>query len=79
MRKTIRSKRHALIAEAIGDQRKLAGLTQAEVAKRLDRHQPFIANIESGDRRVDLVELIDIAEIIGLDVIGLIEQLRRST
>ena len=79
MRKTIRSKRHALIAEAIGDQRKLVGLTQAEVAQRLDRHQPFIANIESGDRRVDVVELIDIAEIIGLDLIGLIEQLRRSS
>ncbi len=76
MRKSIRSKRHALMAEAIGDQRRAAGLTQAEVAKRLDRHQPFMANIESGDRRVDVVELIDIGEIIGLDVSALVERLR---
>jgi transcriptional regulator with XRE-family HTH domain len=51
-------------------------MTQADLAKRLGRHQPFVANIESGERRVDLVELLDIADIIGLDVPKLIARLQ---
>ena len=76
MRKSIRSKRHQLLAQAIGEQRVQAGLTQFEVARRLGRHQPFMANIESGDRRIDIVELLDIADIIDLDVTALIKRLR---
>lgn len=52
-------------------------MTQAELASRFDRHQPFIANIESGQRRVDLIELIEIAEVIGLDVHLVIDELKR--
>lgn len=34
-----------------------AGLTQAEAARRLRRSQSFVSKSESGDRRVDVVEL----------------------
>lgn len=37
--------------------RKDAGLTQVEVAKRLRQSQAFVSKSESGDRRVDVVEL----------------------
>lgn len=37
--------------------RKEAGLTQVEVAARLGRPQSFVAKCESGERRVDIVEL----------------------
>jgi transcriptional regulator with XRE-family HTH domain len=60
------------------EQRKASGMTQAEVAKAMGRHQPFIANIENGDRRVDLVELIDLADIIGFDVHMAIERLKQK-
>lgn len=77
MAKTIHSERHRRLAELLVEHRKAAGLTQATVAKALGRHQPFIANIENGDRRVDLVELLDIAEIIGLDVHEIVDVLKR--
>lgn len=66
-----------MIAAALANQRREKGLTQAEVAKALGRHQPFIANIESGERRVDLVELLDLAAIIDLDVEGLVRTLQQ--
>jgi HTH-type transcriptional regulator/antitoxin HipB len=50
-------------------------MTQADLAKAMGRHQPFIANIENGDRRVDVVELIDLAKIIGFDVHDIIDEL----
>ncbi|WP_287208909.1 helix-turn-helix transcriptional regulator [Mesorhizobium sp.] len=67
-----------MIAKALADQRRLKGLSQTQVAKAMGRHQPFIANIESGQRRVDLVELLDIAAIIDLDVPALMKKITDS-
>jgi len=49
------------------EKRKRALLTQTEVAKKLDRYQSFVATVESGQRRIDVVELMDFAEAIGFD------------
>lgn len=76
MPKSVHSKRHAMVATALADQRRASGLTQAQVASALGRYQPFVANIESGERRVDIIELIDLADIVGLDVIALIQRLQ---
>jgi transcriptional regulator with XRE-family HTH domain len=40
-----------------------AGLTQVEVANRLKRPQSFVSKIESGERRVDVVELSELARV----------------
>ncbi|WP_292469293.1 helix-turn-helix transcriptional regulator [Mesorhizobium sp.] len=65
-----------MIAAALAEARRAKGMTQVEVASALGRRQPFIANIESGERRVDLVELIDLAAIIDLDVLALLRRIR---
>lgn len=65
---TIHSDRHDALVELIVAQRKLAKLSQAAVAKRLGRYQSFIADIERGQRRLDVIEFLDLATAIGLDV-----------
>ncbi|MDP4026658.1 helix-turn-helix transcriptional regulator [Methylobacterium sp. NEAU 140] len=75
MPRSLRSRRHRRLAELIAASREAAGLKQAEVAERLGRHQPFVSGIESGQRRVDLVELIDLAEAIGCDPHALLAEL----
>ena len=77
MAKTLHSKRQEVLVAAIAEQRRAKGLSQAQVAKVMGRHQPFIANIESGERRVDLLELMTIASIIDLDVHSLIDRLQQ--
>jgi len=47
--------------------RKTAGLTQRELAKRLRRPQSFVAKYEGGERRVDVVEFIEICRAIETD------------
>jgi transcriptional regulator with XRE-family HTH domain len=42
-----------------------AGFTQKEVAKRLHLRQPEISKCESGERRVDVIELRDFARVYG--------------
>jgi hypothetical protein len=47
--------------------RKNLGMTQAEVARRLNRYQSYVATVESGQRRIGVVEFLDFAEAIGFD------------
>lgn len=48
--------------------RKQAGLTQVDVAKRLGRAHSFISKCELGERRVDFVELRQLAQIYNKDL-----------
>ncbi len=75
MPKTLRSPRQLRLIDLIVEQRQRAGLSQAQLADRLGRYQSVVSSIESGGRRVDVVELLDIAEAIDLDVHALIDML----
>ena len=78
MSRSIRSARHRRLAELLLRYREAASLKQAELAARLGRHQPYISNIEAGQRRVDLAELIDLSEAIGFDLHELLDELVRT-
>jgi len=75
MPKTLRSSRQVRLIDLLVEQRKLAGLSQADLAKKLDRYQSVVSSIESGGRRVDVIELLDIAAAIDLDIHALIDDL----
>lgn len=45
--------------------RKDSGLTQMQVAEHLGKPQSYVAKCESGERRVDIVELADFAKLYG--------------
>lgn len=45
-----------------------AGLTQVEVARRLGKARSFISKCELGERRVDFIELQQLAKIYGKDL-----------
>ncbi len=57
--------------------RKAAGLHQTDVAKKLGVHQSFISKVESGERRLDVVELLRIAEILKADPLDLIQSVAK--
>jgi transcriptional regulator with XRE-family HTH domain len=63
MYKSIHSIKYKKILKKIIKARKEAGYTQNQVAKLLGRPQSYISKIEIGERRIDLVELMEFAKI----------------
>jgi transcriptional regulator with XRE-family HTH domain len=58
MRKSVFTSQYKNLVASLVEMRKTAGLTQRELADRLGRERSFIARVETGQRRVDLVELV---------------------
>ncbi len=63
MPKTIYSREHRILVERLKSARKEAGLDQIEAAKALGLTQSAISKIESGQRRIDIVQLKAFARI----------------
>ncbi|MCF3528045.1 helix-turn-helix domain-containing protein [Stenotrophomonas maltophilia] len=77
MSKSIHRKEYAALIEAVRDARLAAGLTQVQVSRKLGRSQSFISDVETGKRRIDVVELRDIALLAGLSLGTLIADFER--
>ncbi len=67
LRKTLRSRGHRTLIAVLVEHRQAAELTQRDLAARLKRPNSFVGRIESGERRVDVVEFIEIARVLGAD------------
>ena len=65
MPRSRRSPRYAALCKLLTDARHEAGLTQADLALRLRRPQSFVSKFEAGERRLDVVEFLEVAEAIG--------------
>ncbi len=55
-----------------------AGLTQSELASRLSRDQTFVSKYESGERRLDVLELREVCQAIGTDFVTFIRKLDKD-
>lgn len=73
--KALRSRRHRALCAALVDARKQAGLSQHELALRLKTSQTVIARIEIGERRIDVIEFIDLARALRIDPRQVLAQL----
>jgi transcriptional regulator with XRE-family HTH domain len=65
--KTLGSRRHKALIALLIERREALGMTQTQLADRLGEYQSFVARLESGQRRVDVVEFLTLAEVLGFD------------
>lgn len=58
---SVHSERYKEFLKRLKAARREVGLTQQEVAAQLDVPQSYVSKCESGERRVDVIELTDFA------------------
>lgn len=68
MEKTITTKEYANFIQKLREARLDVGLKQIDVAKKLKRPQSYISRVESGEYRVDVLEMKKFAEIYKKDI-----------
>ena len=73
MQKSVHSRRYGVFIEELAKARKSADLTQQALADRLGKPQSFVAKYEKGERRLDVIEFLEIARQIGVDPHGIID------
>lgn len=65
--KSLRSSDHQHLRTLLIAAREKAGLTQQQLAARLGRPQSFVAKYEGGERRIDVIEFLEIARALDFD------------
>jgi len=63
MRKSRFSKQYESVLRTLRQVRKDTGLTQTDVARRFHAHASFVSKCESGERRIDVVELAEFCKV----------------
>ena len=75
MPKSVFSAKYTRFREMLVHGRKAKGMTQMGLALRLGRKQSYVSKFERGERRLDIIEFLEIAELLEIDVQRFVGQL----
>lgn len=69
----LREKLRSYLKQARND----AGLRQSDVADALQKPQSYVAKVESGERKLELIEALSYCDAIGIDICSLVRLLSK--
>ena len=69
--------RYRALIDELKAVRTSAGVSQEELARRLGTRQQFVSKYESGERRLDVIEVVDVATALAIDLTALLAAARR--
>lgn len=72
---SIYSSEYQLVIKILRETRIKKGITQENLANALGRPQSFVAKIENGERRLDVVEFAHIAHLLSVDASTVLEKI----
>lgn len=72
---SIYSSEYQLVIKSLREARMQKGITQEKLAQALKRPQSFVAKVESGERRLDVIEFAYIARLLGIDPALLLQKI----
>lgn len=75
-KKSIFTARYQRLRTLLVEARGTVGLTQAQLASKLSRPQSFVSKYERGERRLDLIELMEVCDALGVQPTQIIKKLK---
>lgn len=78
MASTTEHAEYSVLQELLKRERERKGLSQRTLSSRLGRMSSYVQKIESGERRVDVVEFLRICDVLKIDEKDLLTELRRT-
>lgn len=73
--KSLRTRTHRVLISELRQLREQAGLTQTQLALLIKRPQSFVAKYEAGERRIDVVEFLQLMRALRADAGAVLQRL----
>jgi transcriptional regulator with XRE-family HTH domain len=67
-----------ILLEVLRELRKQRNLTQDQLAKSMGVKQAFVSKYETGERRLDFIDLIGICDVLGISIVKFAERFESS-
>jgi len=77
MKKRIYLAQRGRLVSLLREMRIEAGLTQIDVAARIEKDQAYVSRYESGQRRLDVLEVREICQVVGVTLEEFVKRLER--
>jgi transcriptional regulator with XRE-family HTH domain len=77
MPKTVTSPLQKKLAATLVKLRREAGMRQIDLAAKLGVYQSWVTHMESGQRRIDVIELIELGRILDFDPADVVRKLAK--
>jgi len=78
MEKTVFTPEYGVLLDVLKRTRRKAGVTQVELAEKLGESQSFVSKIERGARRLDVMELRLICQLLGMTLLEFVNELEKD-
>lgn len=78
MKKSIFTPDQQTLQNLLRQIRLASGLKQSELAERLGQQQSFVSKYETGERRLDLLEIRQICKVVGISLIDFVRRLEKT-
>lgn len=75
MKKNIYTPRKKKLCDLLREKRENAGISQVELGQKLSIPQTYVSKYERGQKRLDIFELIEICNAIGIDIKDIIDDI----
>lgn len=75
MTRSVFTKEYKMFCSMLREERIKAKITQEVLSSDLGRSRNFVSKYELGERRIDVIEFLEIAEAIGFDPVKFIKKL----
>ncbi len=78
MTKAIYRREHVILLQELKRMRVESGMTQTQCSAALGRPQSFMSDVERGVRRLDMVQLRDLCQVLGSDLISFTKSFEKA-